>query len=491
MRIENHTYFFAIALIFVLLSSMFYSCRKDDFTTDSGAKLSFSTDTLLFDTVFTTMSSTTKRIKVYNKNSDNLIISDIRLQNGANSQFRINVDGLSGNQHSNVEIRAGDSIYIFLEVTIDPNSVLSPFVVEEQLLFSTNGNNQKVHLMAWGQNAHYFTPKKYVNGLPPYSCLDGDCSGSLPPVTANWINDKPYVIVGYLVIDSLDKLVIDAGVKVHLHNNSGLWVYKDGNLVVNGTPSDPVTFQGTRLEYTYQDISGQWDRIWINEGSADNVINHAIIKNAFIGIQAEPLPFNPTAPTSTNKLRLNGCEITNSAAVNLLATNYQITDTNSLITQAGQSSIFLRGGGNYKFYHTTIANFWDQGTRDASAVFLQNYYQDVNGNVQVRDIDSAVFVNTIIEGNNEIEFDTDVLAPGVINFKIDYSIVRSTKSLTGPNYVGIIQNPSIAVFNNYLLNDYRLWVSSPAVNAGKNAGVTIDILGNSRTLPYDLGAYEN
>lgn len=138
---------------------MFYSCRKDDFTTDSGAKLSFSTDTLLFDTVFTTMSSTTKRIKVYNKNSDNIIISDIRLQNGANSQFRINVDGLSGNQHSNIEIRSGDSIYIFLEVTIDPNSVLSPFVVEEQLLFSTNGNNQKVHLMAWGQNAHYFTPK--------------------------------------------------------------------------------------------------------------------------------------------------------------------------------------------------------------------------------------------------------------------------------------------------------------------------------------------
>src|SRR5690606_23602473 len=103
------------------------------------------------------------------------------------------------------------------------------------------------------------------------------------------------------------------------------------------------------------------------------------------------------------------CEITNSAAVNLLATNYQVTDTNSLITQAGQSSIFLRGGGNYKFYHTTIANFWDQGTRDGSAVFLQNYYQDVNGNVQVRDIDSAVFVNTIIEGNNEIEFDNDVL----------------------------------------------------------------------------------
>lgn len=491
MRIENHTYFFAIALIFVLLSSMFYSCRKDDFTTDSGAKLTFSTDTLLFDTVFTTMSSTTKRIKVYNRNSDNLIISDIRLQNGANSQFRINVDGLSGNQHSNVEVRAGDSIYIFLEVTIDPNSVLSPFVVEEQLLFSTNGNNQKVHLMAWGQNAHYFTPKKYVNGLPPYSCLDGDCSGSLPPVTANWVNDKPYVIVGYLVIDSLDKLVIDPGVKVHLHNNSGLWVYKDGNLVVNGTPSDPVIFQGTRLEYTYQDISGQWDRIWINEGSADNVINHAIIKNAFIGIQAEPLPFNPTAPTSVNKLRLNGCEITNSAAVNLLATNYQITDTNSLITQAGQSSIFLRGGGNYKFYHTTIANFWDQGTRDGSAVFLQNYYQDANGNVQVRDIDSAVFVNTIIEGNNEIEFNTDVLAPGVINFKIDYSIVRSTKSLAGANYVGIIQNPTATIFVDYLNNNYKIWSTSPAANAGKTVGVLSDKDGNPRNSPPDLGAYEN
>jgi len=481
-----------ITLLLVLVGITFFSsCRKDDFSSNPNATLSFSTDTLLFDTVFTTMSSTTKRIKVYNRTSDNLIISSIRLQNGNNSQFRINVDGVSGNEHSNVEIRANDSIYVFLEVTIDPNSVLSPFVVEEQLQFNTNGNKQKVHLMAWGQNAHYFTPKRYVNGLPPYSCLDGDCSSSQPPVNATWANDKPYVIVGYLVIDSLDKLTIEQGVRVHLHNNSGLWVYKDGNLVVNGTPNDPVTFQGTRLEYTWQDISGQWDRIWINEGSTDNVINHAIIKNAFIGIQAEPLPFNPNAPTSSNKLRLNGCQINNSAAVGLLATNYQVTDTNSIFTRAGQSSVFLRGGGNYRFYHSTIANYWDQSARETPALFMQNYYQDAIGTVQVRDIDSAVFVNCIVDGNNDVELETDALSPGVIHFKFDHAIIKSTNSLSGGVFSGIIQNPGTAVFNNVAIDDYRLWSSSPAVNAGKVTGVTFDILGNPRVGTPDLGAYEN
>ena len=43
--------------------------------------------------------------------------------------------------------------------------------------FYTNGNEQKVKLIAWGQDAHYFYPDVFPNGLPAYSIIAG---GTLP-----------------------------------------------------------------------------------------------------------------------------------------------------------------------------------------------------------------------------------------------------------------------------------------------------------------------
>lgn len=483
---------FLIIIIASVVISFSYSCRKDTTETSSNASLAFSTDTIMFDTVFTTIGSTTKRFKIYNNNSNKLVIANISLENGANSQYRINVDGVPGFSHSNVEINGNDSLFIFVEVTVDPNNTLTPFVLEEKILFSTNGNNQHVQLVAWGQNAHYFTPKNFVPGLPNYSCLDGDCDPNDPPVNITWPNDKPYVIYGYLVIDSLDVLNIDPGVRVHLHNNSGLWVYKDGNLQVNGTLADPVTFEGTRLDYLWEDITGQWDRIWINEGSIDNVMNYAIIKNAFIGLQVEPLPFNASAPTSTNKLILNNCIVQNSSAVGMLATNYLIDATNSIFSKSGQYNLLLRGGGEYQFYHSTIANYWDESVRETPAVLLQNYYTDINGATQVRNLDSCNFYNTILHGDLAVEFETSTIAPGTINFKFQNSIIKTTNSTSGANYINVIQNPSAGLFVDFSTNNYHLSGTSAAINAGPLLpNVPNDYDGNIRNDPADLGAYEN
>src|SRR5690606_39097761 len=147
--------------------------------------------------------------------------------------------------------------------------------------------------------------------------LDGNCDVSLAPINQTWVNDKPYVIYGYLVIDSADVLTINSGVRVHLYNKSGIWVYKGGNLNVNGTKDEPVTFQGTRLDYSFKDVPGQWDRIWVNDGSVNNTFNYAVIKNAFIGIQAETSPFEPNTPISSNKLILNNCIINNASGIGL------------------------------------------------------------------------------------------------------------------------------------------------------------------------------
>lgn len=475
----------------MLTAIVTFSCRKDEVTVDPNASLSFSTDTLIIDTVFTTIGSTTKRLMVYNRNNEKVVISSISLDGGQNSQFRINVDGASGNIHKDIEIEANDSIFIFIEVTIDPTANNDLFFVEENLRFITNGNNQAVRLIAWGQDAHYFVAKKFSQSLPPLVYLDKDSSAGALNVT--WLNDKPYVIYGgYLTLDDNDKLTIDKGVRIHLHNNSGIWVYQGGNLVVNGTKDEPVTFQGTRLDYSYQDKPGQWDRIWINEGSTNNVLNYAIIKNAYIGIQAETLPFEPNTPISTNKLILNDCEINNCSAVGILATNYQIDGTNSLITNCGQYNLLVTGGGKYNFNHTTFANYWPDGTRQTPTIYMQNYYGDVNGNTQVRDIDSALFKNCIIYGNIDNEFSTEVLSPGAINYKVSYSVLRTTENTATPNFSNLVLNPNpfSPIFVDTENNDYHLISGSPAINAGIASSVTLDHDGVTRNNPPDVGSYE-
>ena len=62
----------------------------------SKENLSFSVDTVVFDTVFTTVGSTTKQFKIYNPSSKSIQIDEIELMGGEQSPFRLNVDGIQG-----------------------------------------------------------------------------------------------------------------------------------------------------------------------------------------------------------------------------------------------------------------------------------------------------------------------------------------------------------------------------------------------------------
>jgi hypothetical protein len=148
----------ALALFF----SFFISCKKDKVITSSGAKLSFSQDSVLFDTVFTSIGSTTKLFRVHNRNNGKVNISSIRLARGNASFYRLNVDGVAGKSFSNIEIAANDSMYIFVEVTIDPNNQLNPFIYRDSILFDLNGSEQHFDLIAFGQNAYYYMPERKI-----------------------------------------------------------------------------------------------------------------------------------------------------------------------------------------------------------------------------------------------------------------------------------------------------------------------------------------
>jgi len=468
----------AIFILFILLSS----CRKDeDFITDASAKLSFSADSVLFDTVFTTLGSVTKRLMVYNSNDKSIKISSIRLGNASASMFRINVDGTPALQINNVEIAANDSMFIFVKVTVNPQNSDNPLIVTDDIIFETNGNIQKVKLTAWGQDAYYHVPDHKITFSDGSYLLYSIADCSKP-----WQNGKPHVIYGYCVVDEDSTLIINAGAKVYLAPNAVLWVYEGGTLKVTGSLHNEVKFQGSRLDMPYRDIPGQWGKIWLSAGSKDNEINYAIIRNGSIGLQVDTVVnANPT-------LKLDNTIIENMSVAGIYAQGAKIKATNTVVTNCGQYAIALSIGGNYEFLHCTIGNYWKY-TRKTPSVVFNNYYKDANDNVHLRPLENAYFGNCIIYGNSDEELLLDNNTNTTFNFKFENCLIKTILNTSNPtNYVQckINQNPS---FNNTDINNLRLLSGSPAKGSGSSAIgalVPIDLDGVTRTGSPSIGAFE-
>ncbi len=262
-------------LIFIgFLFQLFISCEKEDLNTSTTAKLEFSEDTILFDTIFTTIGSSTKRFTVKNPYNKSIEINSIYLAGGVSSPYRLNIDGHAGDRLENVELKEKDSLYIFVEITVDPNNSNLPMVVKDSIIFSFNNTQQDIDLIAWGQDVNL---------------INGEVIG-----TETWINNKPYLIYNSMLVDTNSVLTIEPGVILYFHKDSRLYVA--GTIVSNGTYESPILFQGDRLENDYEDIPGQWDGIWLMAGSKDNIFNFTEIKNAIIGIQVDTLANSPNQP---------------------------------------------------------------------------------------------------------------------------------------------------------------------------------------------------
>lgn len=490
---------YLLSILAVLL--IFSACRKDEKINTSGnVQLEFSRDTVIFDTIFTTVGSATQILKVYNRENEAVEVSSIYLGDGAQSAYRVNVDGEPGVAFDNVLIPAEDSIFIFMEVTIDPNSGTHALIEEDSLVFVTNGNAQHVDLVAWGQDACFFYPTNSSSGLPPFTCLDGDCFNGRAPVDTTWTNDKPIVIYGYLIIDEFDKLTIEAGTQIYFHEGSGLWVWEGGQLTVNGTASSQVVFQHDRPESDYEDIPGQWDLIRINEGPAglDNVLNHAIIKNSIIGIEAKPLVLDTmdiNKPISENQLILNNCIIQQNTAFGLLARKYRVVAENCLFANSGQSTVGISGGGHYDFTHCTMGNYWVWNNRIEPSFYMSDLYRDESGQPNQASIEYFRARNCIMYGNT---FE---------DFLVEFSSFQSTSDILFSHCMVRIDEMDISdgnIYQNMLSNvsggpgfldptnnDFHLEDGAAAIDEG-NPGVVVgqDLDDVFRDSAPDLGCYE-
>ena len=459
-----------LILFAFLIAFAAVSCRKNTIYTDKN--LTFSADTIVFDTIFTTVGSATKRLKFYNDNALPIKVEEIELMGGESSPFNINVDGTSGHLHKDLDVQGRDSLFLFVEVTLSINEGTLPLIVEDSIRFRTNGVDQYVNLAVWGQDA-YFHNNEIVQGV--------------------WPNDKPHVIygvagVGFPGVDSNLNLTIPAGTEVYFHKRAFLYVYKS-SIDVQGQLNNEVEFRHDRLESFYDDNSGQWGGVWLVQANP-STIDYAIIRNAEIGLRVDTLG-NGGGPV----LEVRNTIIQNSQFYNLfLVAGPYVVAENCVFGDAGLISTYLFAGGEAQFRHCNFVNYWN-GSRGGPAFAIKNWweFEDV---IYARGVLNTKLENCVMYGNTLTEFVIDTLAQSSAPFDFTTTsclMRREEPYEAGYNYLlNTIwnQNP---LFMDTELKDFHFDESSPLDNAGSaTVGVLFDIEGNSRNASApDIGAFEN
>ncbi|MCL1850964.1 MAG: right-handed parallel beta-helix repeat-containing protein [Bacteroidetes bacterium] len=404
--------------------------------------------------------------------------------------YSINVNGISGTSFKNVTIAKKDSIFVFVKVNINPLNQNNPFLVTDSIVFLTGSQQQNVKLLAYGQDARYIVADQGPEGLR-YKVVAGEHE------TVTWTKDRPYVVYGWATIDSTGTLIIEPGTRIYFHNNSGLWAYRYSNLEVNGTLTEPVLFRGDRLEHWFDEDYNQWNRIWINEGANVN-INYAIITNAFIGVQVDPLPDEDGITVTSNSLvKIENTIIKNTKNSGVLSRFLNLEMTNCLVINNGGCGLQLECG-QYKMKHLTVANYFCQSERKVPACYVSNKISDpAYKDIPPYDID-AKFQNCIIYGSypkdNKIKSEAVVYKDKGADVKAVFQncLVRSEEA--SPYFEDCVRNED-PMFTDKDKNDrdkrdFTLQSSSPAIGKGKDIGVFLDILGNPRNNPPDIGAYQ-
>jgi len=486
-----------VAFLCALILLVFSSCRKDFSAELSSGKLTFSKDTVYLDTVFTNIGSSTYHLKVYNKSNKNISVPFIGLGKGENSFYRLNVDGVPGKIFENVEILAKDSLYIFIETTIDYSLVTNPIYTDE-IIFDSGENLQEVKLVTLVKDAHFLFPSKDSNGFIETISIGKTTEGEDLKVNGFYLqenttftNEKPYVIYGYCAVPATKTLTIEAGAKIHFHANSGLVISKNATLTINGEVNNKVIIEGDRLESQFREIPGQWGAIWLRAGSKNNSIKNTIIKNASAGIIADSIG-NNSAPT----LIIKNSQIYNSSNFGILGRETNIYGENLVINNSGQSSLACTIGGTYNFVHSTFANYWSNSFRQFPSVLINNFFTYNKNNSQVvekRNLHAANFTNCIIDGNSNIELVIDKVEGTAFNYSFKNNLLRFKKIVDTNHYLDNIFNGN-PHFKSPETNELIIGNKSDAVKKGSEAGRILapnDILGVTRTTPPDIGAYQH
>lgn len=475
----------ASVTVFVFIVLLAGSCADDHFTLNPKYRLQFSTDTLSFDTVFTTVGSATSKLLIYNRNNVALKISQISLAGRASSYFKINVDGAKdvNNSFSNIEIRPNDSLYVFVSVNIDQQQQNSAVFIQDSLVCVTNGNVQCVQLQAYGQDVEILKGKNLIEN----TILTGD---------------KPYVIVDSLTVAQNVNLILQPGTKLYFHNNANLFVY--GNLIAKGTFEQPIIMRGDRLDkiqfstaVPYNYVAGQWGGVYLFGNKGNHFFEHVNMNSGYVGIFA-----SNTDRANLSNIEIKNCRIHNFQLYGLVVQNANVDVVNTEISNTSSYTLYLNGG-KHSFIHCTVANYFNGSN-------VQPTSRDKKPAVMIMNLNrvapmETTFRNCIISGSSESEFGLatryEELYPGVFNncyIKVPKPLALPQFSNVGICWSGKKDTLFKSVSFNYEKKIFFNFMPDSVSPARSKADLSvaaqypIDLNGNNRILQGkpDIGAYQ-
>jgi hypothetical protein len=455
-----------LVVLIALLWGSISSCRPDSeiITENPEQQLRFSTDTVIFDTLFSTVGSVTKRLKVYNPNDKAVEIEEIRLGTGKSSSYRLWVQGRQQESFAQEVLYGGDSLLLLVEVTIDPEDQDLPFLVKDSVVFDMAQQQQHVKLVAWGQDAHFFRSKGRFSEL--------DCR-------SRWTADRPYVIYDSLYIPEACELVIEAGCQIYFNNKAGMYIA--GKLQVEGTTENPVLIRNVRLDY--EKARGQWQGLVFLPGSDDNHIRNASIRNADVGLW-----LNTFDEDNLPDLTLENVALEHMSSAAILAVNSDLYAANVLTNNCESFTALHMGGGNYTYEHCTFVG--SSGFRENEAVVFTDKLENPEDDSLIVNPLYVRLANTIIWGNMEEELLVGNEGGMEVQLEMWHNLIRSKQKEWEINNNILTSEAEYPKFVDTYENDYRLDSLSPLIDKGLRLKIETDIAGTPRDEKPDIGAYE-
>ena len=471
------------------IATMLFACQQDRVSSDPSLQLSFSHDTVLFDTVFTAMGTSTHRVMVYNPHKNAINIKQVSMQEG--KYFHINLDGENDiEQLRDVIVRGEDSLFLFIRAYIDPLNENSPVLIEDKIAFKVNDQTQQITLQAYGQNIEKIQGK---NGLKIYQDL-------------KLSNKKPYVI--YDTVAVAGNLTIEAGTTIYMHEGAGIYAY--GNVLAQGTKEQPIIFRGDRTDKLFDSVpyrmaSGQWNGIYLLHAQevfppSKYQLDYVDILSGSIGLYV----YSESTGAKLPKLTLNNSRIHNHSIYGLVLQNVDANVSNCEISNCASYCVYL-AGGKHDFVHNTIAAYY--GYPYTNLNIHSNIIPEDVAAVYVNDLSKnyaktiSSFSNCIITGGrkNNVVVATPLADEYKGQFVGNYLRADSLSELFAHNNVYAAEEDT-AVFQNiyykykeYHYYDFHLDSLSPARGIADSIialDYPTDRVGKPRKSHPDAGCYE-
>lgn len=476
-----------LTFISLTLAITFTACSDDDsFSSSPNNLLTFEKDTLCLDTVFSTIPSPHKLVMVHNNSGDGIRITNVRLKNGNQTGYRVNVQGtfLSkelGWQVNDLELRKNDSLRIFVELTSANNNDTIPKLVADDLVFTLeSGVKQQLNLKAWSWDAF----------LLDNVTVSNDTIISNP-------HGKPVIVYGNIKVNEGATLTIAPGTTIYFHNNAGIDV--DGRLNAKGEKDKEITLRCDRLDrmvsnLTYDNNPGQWGGITLRGQSYDNEITYTDLHGATNAIVCDSA-FDVTR----KKLSLSNTTIHNVKGNGLKAENALLTIENVQISNAKDTCLAIKGG-NVEVNNTTIAQYYPFESYVGPALVFGN---DIKGNHLPL---TLTIMNSIIKGKSDDEiyrtYDSDEslmtvsfqnsllrtpLSEGTEQIKFDNCIFEDVKDT-----MTSARNSFVLYDTDFFFYDFTPKEGSKAIGtANKTTAMPADRNGRPRDSENpDMGCFE-